>query len=181
MRRLILPLLLALLWTLPLQNAWADVNINTATQGQLETLPGIGPAKAAAIIQYRADHGPFTSVQQLDNVPGIGPATLANLSGQVSVGDGTTVSATGASAPANTAPAASGPKININTASEAQLQDLPGIGPAKAAAIVAFRDRVGPFARCEELDKVEGIGMATVNALIGQCAVEDEVTALRTD
>ena len=180
MRRLILPLLLALLWTLPLQNAWADVNINTATQGQLETLPGIGPAKAAAIIQYRNDHGPFTSVAQLDNVSGIGPATMANLSGQISVGDGETVSTEKAETAAPRSPSA-GPQVNINTASEAQLQDLPGIGPAKAAAIIAFRERVGSFGRCEELDKVEGIGMATVSALMEQCVVADEVTALRTD
>lgn len=176
MRRLILPVLLALFWMLPLQNAWAEVNINTATQVQLESLPGIGPAKATAIIQYRNDHGPFTSVQQLDNVSGIGPATMANLSGLVSVGDGVTTSTEKAAAPVS-----AGPRVNINTAGTAQLQELPGIGPAKAAAIISYRERAGTFGRCEELDKVEGIGMATVNALIGQCAVSDEVTALRTD
>lgn len=182
MRRLFLPVILAVLWALPFGNAWADVDLNTATQAQLETLPGIGPAKASAIIQYRNDHGGFQSVQQLDNVPGIGPATMANLSGLVTVGGG---QAAPASAPAKAEQeeegakaASSGPRVNINTAGQAQLQDLPGIGPAKASAIMAFRERVGPFKSCEELDKVEGIGMATVSALMDQCAVSDEITAL---
>ena len=87
MRRLLTTLLVAILWVFAPLNALADVNINTATSSQLETLPGIGPAKASAIIQYRTDHGPFTTVAQLDNVPGIGPATMANLSGMVSIGD----------------------------------------------------------------------------------------------
>ena len=55
------------------------VNINTATASELETLPGIGPAKAEAIIQYRTEHGPFQHVDQLLEVPGIGEKTLQNL------------------------------------------------------------------------------------------------------
>ena len=47
-------------------------NINTANQSQLESIPGIGPAKASAIIAYRDSHGPFQSHQQLKNVHGIG-------------------------------------------------------------------------------------------------------------
>jgi competence protein ComEA len=57
------------------------ININTATQAELETLPGIGPAKAAAIIANR----PYASVDDLDRVPGIGPATIANLRPLVTV------------------------------------------------------------------------------------------------
>ena len=61
------------------------VNINTADETTLETLNGVGPALAAAIIQYRTDQGPFTSVDQLDEVSGIGPATLEKLRPQVTV------------------------------------------------------------------------------------------------
>ncbi len=61
------------------------VNINTADQTTLETLNGVGPALATAIIQYRTEHGPFTTVDQLDDVSGIGPATLEKLRPQVTV------------------------------------------------------------------------------------------------
>ena len=57
----------------------ARLNINLATATEIEGLPGIGPTKAAAIVTYRGQHGPFTSVDQLDAVPGIGPSTLASI------------------------------------------------------------------------------------------------------
>jgi competence protein ComEA len=63
----------------------AMVNINTADEATLETLNGVGPVLAAAIVQYRTEHGPFASVDQLDEVSGIGPATLADLRSQVTV------------------------------------------------------------------------------------------------
>jgi competence protein ComEA len=61
------------------------VNINSADEATLETLNGVGPVLAAAIIQYRTEHGPFASVDQLDEVSGIGPATLEDLRSQVTV------------------------------------------------------------------------------------------------
>jgi competence protein ComEA len=63
----------------------ALVNVNTASESELETLTGVGPVLAAAILQYRTDHGPFTSVDQLEDVSGIGPATLEALRPQVTV------------------------------------------------------------------------------------------------
>lgn len=47
------------------------VDLNTADAETLQTLPGIGPAKAAAIIAYRVEHGPFAALQDVANVPGI--------------------------------------------------------------------------------------------------------------
>jgi len=55
------------------------VNINTASEPELETLNGVGPVTAAAIIRYRTQHGPFRSVDDLVNVSGIGPVTLEEL------------------------------------------------------------------------------------------------------
>ncbi|MEO6830665.1 MAG: helix-hairpin-helix domain-containing protein [Chitinophagaceae bacterium] len=70
--------------------AYAAVNINTATQAELETLQGIGPAKAKAIIDHRKKNGSFKSADDLEKVKGIGPATLKRLRKDITVG-GTTM------------------------------------------------------------------------------------------
>ena len=66
--------------------SFAAVNVNAASQQELEALPGIGPAKAKAIVEYRAQNGAFKSVDELTKVKGIGPAVLAKLKDQASVG-----------------------------------------------------------------------------------------------
>ncbi len=65
--------------------AFAKVNINTATAQELTTLPGIGQAKAEAIIQYREANGPFKSVEQLTEVKGIGDKILEKLKDEATV------------------------------------------------------------------------------------------------
>ena len=55
------------------------VNINTADLTGLDSLPGIGPAYAQRIIEYRTTNGPFKTIDELDNVKGIGPATINKL------------------------------------------------------------------------------------------------------
>lgn len=61
------------------------VNLNIATEVELETLPGIGPVLAAAIVEWRTQNGGFTSIEQLQDVSGIGPATFADLAPLVRV------------------------------------------------------------------------------------------------
>lgn len=161
--------------------AEAGVNVNTASQSELETLPGIGPSKAIAIIQHREAHGPFKALSDLDAVNGIGPATLTNLNGLVEFGDGA-VAPAAASAPQASAPSpapapkaaapAPGGKININSAALSELEQLPGIGPSKAQAILRDREERGPFSTCADLDRVEGIGPATVTLLVEACVTQ---------
>jgi len=69
----------------PTSNAPRRVNINTATLEELQTLPRIGESTARAIIAYREQNGPFTSVDDLDQVRGIGSATLEGLRDLVTV------------------------------------------------------------------------------------------------
>lgn len=69
----------------PVGKGSGKININTASAAELETLNGIGPSKAAAILRHREEHGPFTDVSDLLQVPGIGEKTLDHLADQVTV------------------------------------------------------------------------------------------------
>jgi competence protein ComEA len=71
-------LILVLCWLGLCYSAQAAVNINTANQTELESLPGIGPVKAKAILEYRKKNGGFKNVDELTRVDGIGPVTLKN-------------------------------------------------------------------------------------------------------
>lgn len=66
--------------------AFAAVNINTATQSELEVVKGLGPAKAKAIIMYREANGNFKHLDELDNVKGFGKASIDKLKDELSVG-----------------------------------------------------------------------------------------------
>lgn len=160
--------------------AWAaGIDLNTADSSALESLPGIGPSKAAAIIQYRTDNGPFKTVDELDNVSGIGPSTLTSVRDLVSIGAASgkpeasapqTAPSAASIAPeaASTSAPAAGCPVNINSADASGLMNLPGIGASKATAILQYRTDHGLFASCSALNDVSGIGEATLTA-IGDC------------
>lgn len=63
----------------------AKVNINTATVAQLDTLPGIGPATADAIIKYRQKNGPFKEISEIQRVSGIKSAIFAKIEDLITV------------------------------------------------------------------------------------------------
>lgn len=68
--------------------ALATVNLNTASKEELVALPGIGPAKAQAILDYRKSHGAFKAVEELKDVKGIGAKRYEKLKSEVTVGGG---------------------------------------------------------------------------------------------
>jgi competence protein ComEA len=82
MKQLVLIVTLLFLFT---GAAFAAVNINTASQSELESLQGIGPAKAKAIIEYREENGAFASIDDLAKVDGVGPGILKQIRDAVTV------------------------------------------------------------------------------------------------
>ena len=81
MKRLALLLALALCSA----TAFAAINLNTATKEELVALPGIGPAKAQAILDYRNSHGQFKSIEEVKDVKGIGAKRFEKLKGELTV------------------------------------------------------------------------------------------------
>ena len=61
------------------------VNINTSSLEELQTIQGIGEAKAKAIVQYREEHGGFNSIEELTNVSGIGESTLEKIKANITI------------------------------------------------------------------------------------------------
>jgi len=83
MKKLLGGLLAALLFSV---SAWAAVDINTATQSELEAVKGIGPAKAKAIVEHRQKNGAFKNLDALAEVKGFGKASVAKLKGELTAG-----------------------------------------------------------------------------------------------
>jgi competence protein ComEA len=63
------------------------ININQADLAELDKIPGIGPARAADIINYRQSHGGFKTIEEIKNIKGIGDKTFESMKDLISVGD----------------------------------------------------------------------------------------------
>jgi competence protein ComEA len=151
----------------------AAIDINTAGEVELDRLPGIGPVKAQAIVQYRNLHGPFADLEALLDVSGIGPSTLERLRPYAVALSGAETAQSDASsvavaprdvltvAPEENVKTLADPEpsllININTAGFEELQEIHGIGPVLAGRILDYRAR-RPFRRPEDLIEIKGIG-----------------------
>ncbi|WP_199905529.1 ComEA family DNA-binding protein [Microvirgula aerodenitrificans] len=125
LRRLLVGILAAFVY---IGAAFAAVNVNTASQAELEALNGIGPAKARAILDYRQKNGPFKSVDDLKKVNGIGDKTLESIRKDVSLSGATTLPA----AKPGAKPAAPAP---------ASAKAAPAAKPASAPAAAPAADK----------------------------------------
>jgi competence protein ComEA len=144
------------------------INVDLAPAGELARLPRVGPRLAKTIVADRQAHGPFGSLDGLDRVAGIGPGLLKTIGPHVvfsgAAGQGTREAGGGGGAVGPVAPGGPSP-LNINTASLAELDALPGIGPAKARAILRYREEHGDFATIEGLAGVPGLTRAVLARL----------------
>lgn len=136
------------------------IDVDRASVAELTRLPRIGPGLATRIAADREANGPFGSLEALDRVAGIGPATLEALRPHVRF-----------SSPPRRGGPATAPRVAVNRAGAEELAALPGIGPVLAQAIVAERERSGPFRRAEDLLRVRGIGPATLARLRDRIAL----------
>jgi competence protein ComEA len=145
------------------------VDLNKATEVELDRLPGVGPALARAIVESRQQEGPFRSLRDLRRVPGLGQKKVSQLEPYTTlpesvVGDvtaGMDGDAGRLPAPAKARPA----RVNLNRASAEELETLPGIGPARARAIIRWREEHGRFRKVEDVLGVPGVGPATLERL----------------
>ncbi|MGQ0704292.1 MAG: ComEA family DNA-binding protein [Gemmatimonadales bacterium] len=152
----------------PLQ-AGETVDVNLAPAEEIARLPQVGMSLAKRIVAYRNAHGPFGSLSDLDAVPGVGPATLGRLEGKLTFGGivpiGEVPGREDLSRRGTARYGAEPAPVNLNTATEAELRALPGIGPVRARAILAYRREKGPFAKVSDLRAVPGFSQGLVRRL----------------
>lgn len=128
------------------------IDVDRAGPEDLARLPGIGPALARRIVADRESRGAFGTPAGLDRVAGVGPAMLARLAPHLRFH----------AAPTEASNGSGGSLLAVNRASAPDLDALPGIGAVRAAAIVAFRDSVGPFRGVDDLRRVPGLPASLV-------------------
>uniref|UniRef100_A0A8I3XCW6 Endonuclease/exonuclease/phosphatase family domain-containing protein 1 n=1 Tax=Callithrix jacchus TaxID=9483 RepID=A0A8I3XCW6_CALJA len=159
------------------------LNINTATEEELMTLPGVTRAVARSIVEYREYIGGFKKVEDLALVSGVGATKLEQVKFEICV------SSKGSSAqhspsslrrdllaeqqPHHLATAVPlTPRVNINTATPAQLMSVRGLSEKMALSIVDFRREHGPFRSVEDLVRMDGINAAFLDRIRHQVFAE---------
>jgi competence protein ComEA len=137
------------------------IDIDHASAAELSRLPGIGPGLAARIVADRQSLGAFGTLSGLRRVRGLGPSLLARISPHLTF-SGVSTEAEGTTLP-NT--------VDVNLATVSDLVGLPGIGPSRARAIVAFREKSGPFRQLDDLKHVPGFPASLLRQLDGRLVI----------
>ncbi|MGI9629047.1 MAG: ComEA family DNA-binding protein [Longimicrobiales bacterium] len=176
----------------PLEEGEA-LDVNTASEVELDRLPGLGPALAGRIVTNRRTEGPFRSADDLVRVPGLGAKSVERIMPHLTFPSGAVgpllagtkgelmqrrllgvmerpASASSLSAAASRSEVVSS-TVRLNSATQEQLESLPGIGPVLARRIVEFRDVRGGFEKADELLEVSGLGPTTFARLRGLISV----------
>jgi competence protein ComEA len=130
------------------------IDLDQAPVAEVTRLPKVGPRLAKIIVADREAHGPFGSLAGLDRVVGVGPGLLKIIAPHAAFSGVVSRLLDAAAVP-----------LNLNSASMQDLDALPGIGPAKAAAILQYRERHGSFTTVDDLARVPGFGSAAVSRL----------------
>lgn len=155
--------------TRPLQ-AGETLDPNTASEEELDRLPGVGPSTAAALVAAR-DSLPFASVDDVGRVRGVGPSTLARIAPHLALDPAPARALRPGRPPRGAAPRnarGSSPArapVSLNRAGAEALETLPGVGPVLARRIVEHRERTGGFTRVDDLLEVRGVGPALLEKL----------------
>jgi len=151
-----------------------QIDMNSAAAEEIARLPRVGMSLAKRIVAYRVAHGAFQSAADLDRVSGIGPGLLATLTDRLRFSPESGMPRAAGTAGANSRTAAvnqplagvaSTALVDLNSATQKDLEALPGIGPARALAILAYRRENGPFAAVSDLGRVPGFSQAMVRRL----------------
>ncbi|MSU77246.1 MAG: hypothetical protein EXS16_04020 [Gemmataceae bacterium] len=148
------------------------LDLNRATKAELRLLPGLGDSLSQRVVEHRQRVGAFRSVDDLRQVSGIGPKTLERLRPYLFVvprESFVTFDDDSEAMPIETTkPIGKGKQpaeqIDINSASQADLQKLPGIGPKLSQRILDERAKAA-FKNVDELRRVSGIGPKTLEKI----------------
>lgn len=136
------------------------VEINDAPKDRLNSISGVGPATADAIIEYR-NRNSITSISDLENIRGIGPSTAKKIASSILInGEMPEVNIS-----SNGNDRYEGPTINLNTATKKNLTKLNGIGNSTAQKIIEYRNSNDKIEDYAQLTSISGIGESTVEKL----------------
>ncbi|XP_067006752.2 endonuclease/exonuclease/phosphatase family domain-containing protein 1 [Anabrus simplex] len=165
-----------------------QLNVNTASEEELMTLPGITRSIAQNIVEYRLTIGGFKKVEDLALVSGIGAEKLDLIRPEICVGRRKNASCASSRAQSydslpstdtqysrlgvKSSPSLYNRVVNVNTATVFELMAVHGLNQELAANVVAHRERRGPFRTIEDLLKVKGINQIRLGALRAQLTLE---------